>query len=88
QTLAKSRRRQAGERTRRRENYSGEKKKPWQACRRIGGQGLEEGPIQEEEINLVRSKMMEAGVKQVSEVAEEVFKAAHGWRLKTGRILG
>ena len=38
--------------------------------------------------NPVRSKMMEAGVKQVGEVAGEVFKAAHGWRLKTGRIQG
>ena len=38
--------------------------------------------------NPVRSKMMEAGVKQVGEVVGEVFKAAHGWRLKTGRILG
>ena len=38
--------------------------------------------------NPVRSKLMEAGVKQVSEVAEEVFKEAHGWLLKTGRIMG
>ncbi|EMS57276.1 hypothetical protein TRIUR3_28779 [Triticum urartu] len=34
------------------------------------------------------SEMMEAGVKQVGEVAGEVFKAAHGWRLETRRILG
>ena len=38
--------------------------------------------------NPARSKLMEAGVKLVSEVAEEIFKAAHGWRLKTGRIEG
>ena len=38
--------------------------------------------------NPARSKMMEAGVKQVSVVAEEVIKAAHGWRLKIGRIDG
>ena len=38
--------------------------------------------------NPARSKLMEAGVKLVSEVAEEIFKAAYGWRLKTGRIEG
>ena len=50
QTLVKSRRRHGGERTRRRGNYSGEKKKPWLADRRVGGQGLEEEPIKEGEV--------------------------------------
>ena len=38
--------------------------------------------------NPARSNMMEAGVKQVGEVAEEVFRAVHGWRLETRRIMG
>ena len=38
--------------------------------------------------NPVRNKMMEAGLRQICEVAEEVFQAAHGWRLETRRIMG
>lgn len=41
-----------------------------------------------QQTNSARSKLMEAGVKLVSEVVEEIFKAAYGWRLKTGRIEG
>ena len=36
----------------------------------------------------VKNKMMEAGVKQIGDVAEEVFKAVHGWHLETRRIVG
>ena len=38
--------------------------------------------------NPIRNKMMEAGLKQIGVVAEEVFRAAHGWRLATRRIMG
>lgn len=33
-----------------------------------------------------RSRLMEAGIKQVGRVAGEVFMAAHGWRLRGRRI--
>ena len=36
----------------------------------------------------VKNKMMEVGVKQIGDVAEEVFKAVHGWHLETRRIVG